>query len=160
MFTFQFLNDKIDQNTNFAKLPIGKMTFFDITVNFIIKKLKSKHLALSVFSGQRFFWGNERKYFPHIPGLVSSSYKAFHAVLYQLLRIHQIILRFLWNLKLKVFLLLFSFESDIQLCTWGPLMQNWQRKKNEIQTKGCENDGLLSNIQFTGSPICPRYCWC
>ena len=33
---------------------------------------------------------------------------------------------------------------------WGPLMQNWQKekkwKKNEIQTKGCENDGLLSNI--------------
>ena len=55
----------------------------------------------------------------------------FHAVLYQLLRTHRIILRFLWNLKTESLsdLVLFSFESDIQLCTWGPLMQNWQRKK-------------------------------
>ena len=35
-------------------------------MNFIIPKLKSK--AISVFSGDRFFWGNERKYFPHIQG--------------------------------------------------------------------------------------------
>ena len=27
VFTFQFLNDKIDQNTNFAKLPSGKWLF-------------------------------------------------------------------------------------------------------------------------------------
>ena len=39
------------------------MAFFDITVNFIIQKLKSKHLLCV-----RSFWGNERKYFPHIPG--------------------------------------------------------------------------------------------
>ena len=26
-------------------------------------------IAISVFSGQRFFWGNERKYFPHNSGL-------------------------------------------------------------------------------------------
>ena len=42
--------------------------FFGITVNFIIQKLKRKHLVVSVFSGDRFFWGNERKYFTHIPG--------------------------------------------------------------------------------------------
>ena len=44
MFTFQFLNDKIVQNTNFAKLPVPNGIF----VNFIIQKLKS---------------------FPNIPGL-------------------------------------------------------------------------------------------
>jgi len=49
---FQFLSDEIDQNTNFAKLPSGQMAFFD---NFITQKLKSKHLAISVFSGQRVF---------------------------------------------------------------------------------------------------------
>ena len=27
VFTFQFLNDKIDQNTNFAKLPSAKWLF-------------------------------------------------------------------------------------------------------------------------------------
>ena len=36
------------------------MAFYGMTVNFIIQK--------SVFSGDRFFWGNERKYFTHIPG--------------------------------------------------------------------------------------------
>ena len=55
MFTFQFLSDEIDQNTNFAKLPGGEMAFFGITVNCITQKLKSKHLAISVFSGQRVF---------------------------------------------------------------------------------------------------------
>ena len=34
----------------------------------ITQKLKSKHLAISFFSGQRIFWGRERKYFPHILG--------------------------------------------------------------------------------------------
>ena len=51
------------QNTNFAKLPSGKMAFFDITVNFITQKLKSKHLAISVFSGQRFFEGTRGNIF-------------------------------------------------------------------------------------------------
>ena len=44
------------------------MAFFGITVNLILQKLKSKYLFVSVFSGGRFFWGNERKYFAHIPG--------------------------------------------------------------------------------------------
>ena len=43
MFNFPFLNDKIDQNTNLAKY---RMAFFDIAVNFIIQKLKSKPLVL------------------------------------------------------------------------------------------------------------------
>ena len=47
---FQFSSDKIDQNTNFAILSSGEMAFFGITVNFITQKLKSKHLAISVFS--------------------------------------------------------------------------------------------------------------
>jgi hypothetical protein len=38
VFTFQFLNDKIDQDTNFAKLPSAKWLFLVyVTVNFIIK---------------------------------------------------------------------------------------------------------------------------
>ena len=47
-------------------LQLGKI---GVLVNLITQKLKSKHLAFSVFSGQRFFWGNERKYFPHISDL-------------------------------------------------------------------------------------------
>jgi hypothetical protein len=42
LFTFQaykFLNDKIDQNINFAKLPSAKLLFLCITVIFI-KELK------------------------------------------------------------------------------------------------------------------------
>ena len=39
-FTFQFLNDKIDQNTNFAKLPSAKWLLYSTTVNFSIQKLK------------------------------------------------------------------------------------------------------------------------
>ena len=41
-----------------------------VLVNFITQKLKSKHLVCPSFllwSG--FFWGNERKYFKHIPDL-------------------------------------------------------------------------------------------
>ena len=53
------MGNKIDRNTNFAKL-------------------KSKHLAISVFSGQRVFWGNERKYFPHIPGLRTFRGSLYH----------------------------------------------------------------------------------
>ena len=44
MFTFQFLNDKIDQNTNFDKC---QMAFFGKGENFIIQKLKSKYLKVS-----------------------------------------------------------------------------------------------------------------
>ena len=43
VFTFQLLNDKIVQNTNFAKLPSAKWLFFGIDINIIIQKLKSKH---------------------------------------------------------------------------------------------------------------------
>ena len=55
----QLLNSKIDQNTNFAKLPSAKcqMAFYGITVNFIIQKLKSKHLVCLSFSGGWFFEG-------------------------------------------------------------------------------------------------------
>ena len=69
LFTFQFLSDEIYsyiKNSHFVPWQFGKI---DILVNFITQKLKSKHLAISVFSGQSFFWGNEKKYFPHIPGL-------------------------------------------------------------------------------------------
>ena len=51
MFTFQFLNDKIDQNTNLAKLPSAKWLFMVcISVNFIIQKFKKVTLSLSQFS--------------------------------------------------------------------------------------------------------------
>ena len=50
MFTFQFLNDKIDQNTNFAKWLSAKWLFLVcIIVNFIIQKLKSKPLVCLSF---------------------------------------------------------------------------------------------------------------
>ena len=38
----QFLNDKIDQNTNFAKLPNG---FSCLIVNFTVQELKSCKIA-------------------------------------------------------------------------------------------------------------------
>ena len=69
MFSFQFFNDIIYsyvKKSHFATWQFGKI---GVLVNFITHKLKSKHSAISVFSGQRFFWGNERKYFPHILGL-------------------------------------------------------------------------------------------
>ena len=47
VFTFQFLNDEIDQNTNFVKC---QMAFFgSITVNSITQKLKSKRLVYLSF---------------------------------------------------------------------------------------------------------------
>ena len=47
-------------------LPNG---LFGITANFIVQKLKSKHLDCLSFLRWVFFLGNERKYFPNIPGL-------------------------------------------------------------------------------------------
>ena len=69
MLTFQFLSDKIIKKSHFTTWQFGKI---GVLVNFITQKLKSKHLAISVFSGQRFFWENERKYFPHISGLTNN----------------------------------------------------------------------------------------
>ena len=71
VLTFQFLSDEIYSYTKIK--PFGTWQFgkIGVLVNFITQKLKSKHLAISVFSGQRFFWGNERKYFPHIPRLTT-----------------------------------------------------------------------------------------
>ena len=40
-----------------------------VLVNLIIQKLKSKHLVCLSFLWWQGFWGNERKYFTHIPGL-------------------------------------------------------------------------------------------
>ena len=48
VFTFQLLNDKIVQNTNFAKLPVPNV-FFANFANFIIQKFKSKHLVCLSF---------------------------------------------------------------------------------------------------------------
>ena len=66
MFSFQFLNEKIDQNTNFFPNCQVPNVIFGITVNFVIQKLNT--WFVSVFSGDSYFWGNERKYFTHIPG--------------------------------------------------------------------------------------------
>ena len=52
---FQFLSDKIYsyiKKSHFTTWQFGKV---GVLVNFITQKLKSKHLAISVFSGQRFF---------------------------------------------------------------------------------------------------------
>jgi hypothetical protein len=66
VFAFQFLNDKINQNTNFAKLPRDKWLFFYITVNFIIRKSKSNRLVCLSFLRRQDFWENVRKYFTQI----------------------------------------------------------------------------------------------
>ena len=79
MFTFQFFNDKIDQNTNIAKLPCAKWLFFIyVPVNLIIKKLKSKHLVFLGFLEEKlyrkrkyfqgFFWEPEKKHRPETSG--------------------------------------------------------------------------------------------
>ena len=44
-----------------------QMHFFVIAVTFIIQKLKSKHFVCPSFLWWQVFWGNERKYFTHIP---------------------------------------------------------------------------------------------
>ena len=71
MFTFPFLNNKIDQKTNFAKLPITKWLFFGITVNFIIQKLKIKHLVSLSFLWWHVFFEGMSENILHIPGLNS-----------------------------------------------------------------------------------------
>ena len=70
MFTFQFLNDKIYSYTVKSHLALGKIGGL---INFITQKLKSKHLVCLSFLWWQFFWGKERKYFTHIPGLNSLS---------------------------------------------------------------------------------------
>ena len=54
VFTFQFLNDKftVISKKSFVTRHFGKI---GVLVNFITRKLESKQLAISVFSGQRFF---------------------------------------------------------------------------------------------------------
>ena len=55
----------------FCQIAKCQTAFFGITVNFIIQKLKSKHLFVSVFSGDRFFFeGTRENIFTHIPGLI------------------------------------------------------------------------------------------
>ena len=51
MFTLQFLNVKIDQITNFAKIAKGQIFFFGISVNSSVQISKSKHLVC-----QKLFW--------------------------------------------------------------------------------------------------------
>ena len=60
------MNDKIDQNTNFAKLPSAKCHFFGKTVNFVIQKLKSKHLVcLSFLQWQVFLREREEIFYTY-----------------------------------------------------------------------------------------------
>ena len=56
-----------------------QMVFIGINVNFIIQiqKLKSKPLVCLSFLRWQVFWGNERKYFTHIPGLSQLSHTVF-----------------------------------------------------------------------------------
>ena len=66
----QFWDAKIDQNTNFAKLPSAKLRFCK-SYHSRIKVLQSCTAFYCVsFSGERFSWGNERKIFPHCLGLI------------------------------------------------------------------------------------------
>ena len=66
LFNFQFLNDKIDQNTNFAKLSSAKWLFFGIIVNFAIQKLNSKHLVCLSFLWWEVFFEGTRENILHI----------------------------------------------------------------------------------------------
>ena len=56
VFPFQFLNDKIDQTTNFANLPNAKWLFFLITVNFIIKNWKTLLSRIKIRRAKK-IWG-------------------------------------------------------------------------------------------------------
>ena len=62
------MKDKIDQNTNFAKLPTEKKFFFGIAVNFIIKTLKSKHLVCLSFLWSEFFLREREEIFSTYSG--------------------------------------------------------------------------------------------
>ena len=67
VFTFQLLTDKIDPNTNLAKLPKVQNDFFlDIAVNTIIQKLKSKHLVCLSFLRWEVFFEGTRENILHI----------------------------------------------------------------------------------------------
>ena len=58
----------------FTVIPKKVIWHLAIWQNFIIQKLKSKHLFCLSFLWWDFFLGNERKYFAHIPGLNLSKY--------------------------------------------------------------------------------------
>jgi hypothetical protein len=63
VFTFQFLSDEIYsyiKKSHFDTWQFGKI---GVLVNFITQKLKSKHLAISVFSGQSFFLREQEEIF-------------------------------------------------------------------------------------------------
>ena len=66
---FNFLSDKIYSYIKNSHFTTSQFSKIGALVYLITQKWKSKHLAISVFSGQRFFWGNERKYFQNISGL-------------------------------------------------------------------------------------------
>ena len=46
VFTFQFVNDKIDQSTNFAELPSAKWLFFGIAQSYIYQVLQTIQMKL------------------------------------------------------------------------------------------------------------------
>ena len=86
---FQFLIDKIYQNTNFALLPNCQVPdgVFWIAVNFIIQDLKFYeiyHLFRLSFSHDRKIWGNERISFSRNPGLHSHWIFKFTTLLFSL----------------------------------------------------------------------------
>ena len=70
MFNFQFLNDKIYsymyQKKPFCAEQFGKI---GVLVDFIIQKLKSKHLVCLSFLWWQVLCGNKRKYCTNIPDL-------------------------------------------------------------------------------------------
>ena len=53
----------------FCQITKSQMSFFGITVDFFLQKMKSKHLVCLSFLWRQVFWGNKRKYFTHIPSL-------------------------------------------------------------------------------------------
>ena len=66
MFTFQFLSDKIHSYTKKKPSDTWQFGKVSVLVNFIIKKLKSKHLVCLTFSLVTGFFEGTRETILHI----------------------------------------------------------------------------------------------
>ena len=68
MFAFQFLSDEIYSYIKKSHVATWQFGKIGVLVNFFTQKLKSKHLALSIFSGQGFFLREQEEIFSTYSG--------------------------------------------------------------------------------------------
>ena len=68
-FYFSIFNDEFYSHTEKTHLALGNLTKLVFWSILSVKNWKVNTVFVSVFSGARFFWRNERKYFTYIPGL-------------------------------------------------------------------------------------------